>query len=155
MSKQKIILLEILWVITALIIAAIFIFPIYYYAPNYSFLAANAVCIFVFVTYTRLMFFVNTSFLTWHTGIKLGLILVAVPIIFKLIEALNNFTTYLDYNGSDAFFGYLPDSLHMKLDLYMRNEYVFFNVAAILSSVIFPIFLIVSIWRKRNQGKHI
>lgn len=154
-TKTKILTLELMWIIGAVVIAAMVLVPIYFRAEIYPFYGTNFVFVFAFITYTRLMFFVNSSVLTLHLGVKLAFLATAVPITFMMIDKFNDFQVYLDNNGTKPFFGYLADKQQISMEVYLRNEMLLFGVGAIITSVIFPLFLVLSIWRFRNRGKHI
>jgi len=144
-----------MWIISAAIFAVIVLVPLYFKAEAFPFFADNFISVFAFFTYVRMMFFVSSSMLSLHIGVKLFFLATAVPVTFMLIDRFNNFQTYLDNNGTMPFFGYLHDHQQISLELYLRNEMLLFGVGAIVSSVIFPIFLVISIWLYRNKGRHI
>ena len=154
-KTKRILLLEVMWTISALIFACIILVPIYFYAEIYPFYVSNFIFVFAFVTYTRLMFFVNSSLLTIHVAAKLFFLATAVPFTFMMIDKFNEFQTYLDNNGTTPFFGYLHDAQQTSLELYLRNEMLLFGVGAIVTSIIFPFFIVLSIWKFRNRGRHI
>ena len=139
----------------AVIIAAIVITPIYFNAEHFPFYWTNGIFVFAFITYTRLMFFINSSMLTLHVSVKLFFLATAVPFTFLLIDMFNDFQVYLDNNGTKPFFGHLLDQKQISMEIYLRNEILLFGVGAIITSIIFPVFIVISIWRFRNRGRHI
>jgi hypothetical protein len=48
---------------------------------------------------------------------------------------------------------YLPFEQQKKLSTYIKTEYLLTGVGAIAASIIFPLRLIVAIWRKINRRK--
>jgi hypothetical protein len=154
-TKSKVVGLEVLWILVAVIIAAIVITPIYFNAEHFPFYWTNGIFVFAFITYTRLMFFINSSMLTLHVSVKLFFLATAVPFTFLLIDMFNDFQVYLDNNGTKPFFGHLLDQKQISMEIYLRNEILLFGVGAIITSIIFPVFIVISIWRFRNRGRHI
>ncbi|MBK6372092.1 MAG: hypothetical protein IPF67_02255 [Saprospiraceae bacterium] len=144
-TKSKVVGLEVLWILVAVIIAAIVITPIYFNAEHFPFYWTNGIFVFAFITYTRLMFFINSSMLTLHVSVKLFFLATAVPFTFLLIDMFNDFQVYLDNNGQKQ----------ISMEIYLRNEILLFGVGAIITSIIFPVFIVISIWRFRNRGRHI
>jgi len=152
---KKIILLEALWLMCFIILATIVLTPIYVHAKNFPFYLDNILFLLVFLTFARMIFFVSSSILAMHPGIKLFFVAIALPVTFILINRFNNFRIYIDDYGTSRIFGHLDDSLQVPLDVYLKNEMTLFGVGAIVTSIIFPIFLIISIWLFKNRGRHI
>ncbi|HRN34452.1 MAG TPA: hypothetical protein PLC76_02045 [Saprospiraceae bacterium] len=154
-KTTRIILLEMLWIAGVAILALIVMIPIYAHAREFPFYLDNFIFVFALFTYARFMFFVSTSILTLHVGVKLFFLATAFPFSFLLLDQFNNFRTYIDNHGTQPFFGHLPDKLQIPIDIYLKNEMVLFGVGAIVSSILFPFFLVYSIWVFRNKGRHI
>ncbi len=154
-KTRRIILLEILWITGASILALIVMAPIYAHAREFPFYLDNFIFVFALFTYARFMFFVSTSALTLHIGVKLFFLATAFPVTFLLLDQFNNFRTYIDNHGTQPIFGHLSDQLQIQNDIYLKNEMVLFGVGSIVSSIIFPLFLVYSIWVFRNKGRHV
>lgn len=60
-----------LWVAGITILALIVMIPIYAHAREFPFYLDNFIFVFALFTYARFMFFVSTSILTLHVGVKL------------------------------------------------------------------------------------
>ena len=118
----------------AVIIAAIVITPIYFNAEHFPFYWTNGIFVFAFITYTRLMFFINSSMLTLHVSVKLFFLATAVPFTFLLIDMFNDFQVYLDNNGTKPFFGHLLDQKQISMEIYLRNEILLFGVGGSLAA---------------------
>jgi hypothetical protein len=154
-STKKIVLLEILWLVCCFIVATFVMIPIFLHAQHFIFLIDNIVFIVAFLTYTRLMFFVSSSILSLHPGVKLFFVATALPFTFILINRFNNFRLFIDNYGTAPFFGHLEDAVQVSNDVYLKNEMTLFGVGAIVASIVFPIFLVISIWLYKNRGRHI
>lgn len=152
---MSLIKLEIFWSTLAICICLLVVSPIFLNTTYYPFYIDNILFVFVFITIMRLMIFVSTSFLSLHTYIKLIFILASASVIFYLISRLNNFNTYIDNYGCVPFLGHLSDAEMTTLGTYVINEMNFFGIGAVAASIIFPFFLVRSIWMKRNRGRHI
>lgn len=148
--------LEIIWWIATGILALAVLFPILRVFKAYPFLWANVAFILIFVTFTRYIFLLKSTFLARLTWLKIILMLVCLPLIFKLIGALYGFQMFLDENGSQALFSleYLreqvPTSQHSGLVSYITTETIFFGVGSIITTILMPFRMILSIWRTYN-----
>ena len=70
---------------------------------------------------------------------------------FTMMRMLNAFTTFCDEVPlADLMPDMSIDQMRFTTD-YIRTEYVFVGVAAIVASIIFPFRLLVSIWREVNR----
>lgn len=149
--KQKHYLELIWWIITLLVIVAV-LFPIYSSLPTYLFGWLNIIYIVTFITVSRYIFLLQHTFLAHIEYLKVILIFLCLPAIFLLSQELNLFQTYIDKEGVDALVGDLPFGQRNAMISYIRNEMFFFGIGSIVSCVLFPIRLLLSIWRVRNRG---
>lgn len=154
-NVRTILLIELVWILIIALVAIGVMLPIKMNAADYPFYFDNCLFIAVFITYFRLIFFINSSFLTFHVGFKLAILALAVPFSFTLIDRFNNIETFLDNNGTEPFFGHLHDAQQIPLEVYLRNEVLIFGSGSIAVSIILPLFLVYSIWLHRNRGRHI
>jgi len=139
------------WLVTAVIVAGV-LFPLRAYWSDYPFLLTNIIYIIVFVTLTRYIFLLPFTFLAHRQTLKLVLIFLCIPLVFLLVQELNAFQTYLDYYGPEALLG--KDNLEISDSIirYTYNEMMLFGMGSIISGVVFPFRLVISIWRGRNRG---
>lgn len=140
------------WLITALIIIGV-LFPIYSkVGMAYPFYTANILFIITFITFTRSIFLLKYSFLSHWEKIKIALIAVTPLLLFYLINELNYFQTFLDEKGIENFLAKMsiPDRETMRK--YITAEMLLFGVGSIITAIILPIRLVISIWRVRNRG---
>lgn len=144
--------LEIIWwIVTAVIVTGV-LFPLRAYWSEYPFLYTNIIYIIVFVTLTRYIFLLRFTFLAYRQTLKVVLVFLCIPLIFLLVQELNNFQTYLDYNGPEALLGKTNLEISDGIIRYTYNEMLLFGVGSIISSVIFAFRLVLSVWRGRNHG---
>lgn len=152
MKKKTIGQLELLWwLITVLVLAAVLL-PIYFNIGNFPFYLLNAVVITCFITLGRYIFLLPYTFLAKRETLKIIIIFLCIPLIFYLIQELNYFQTFIDEQGVEKLVGKRPADEQMGWASFIQNEILLFGVGAVITSVIFPFRLILSIWRGRNRG---
>ena len=142
---------EILWWIFTLVLLIGILYPILPYLNSYTFLFTNLIYIIVFITITRYIFFLRHTFLAHKEILKLVFIFLSVPFVFYLIQALNTFQTFLDNYGIAAVLGTVPEAATKSMASYVYSEMLLFGVGSIVSAIIFPFRLALSIWRTRNK----
>ncbi len=151
-SKGSIAQLELLWwVITVLVTIAVLL-PIYTKVDGYAFYGLNTIYIVAFITLARYIFLLPFTFLADREALKVILIFLCIPFIFYLIQGLNQFQLFLDEEGPEALIKNLEGKTLSDMTTYIRSEILLFGVGSIISSVIFPFRLLISVWRKRNRG---
>ncbi|MDX1667380.1 MAG: hypothetical protein R3350_09125 [Saprospiraceae bacterium] len=140
------------WIFTALLTLGVLL-PILSSLSDYRFLYTNILYVVAFVTLTRYSFQLKYTFLAKRQYLKLVLAYLALPFVFYLVQELNYFQTFLDERGMDALVGELPAGERKGMAAYIRSEMLLFGVGSIISSVVFPVRLVISYWRYRNRGK--
>lgn len=140
------------WIATAVVVAAVLL-PILTSVTDYPFLTANIIFVVAFITFTRYIFLLKHTFLAYRQRLKIAAFFLFIPLIFLIIEQINNFQTYLDNYGFVPMLGHLPLSSFNNLSRYIYNEMLFFGVGAVLAGIILPFRLLISVWRLRNRGK--
>ena len=139
------------WLFTIIIAIAVLI-PVYNNIPDYPFWIQNIVFIITAITVTRYIFLLKHTFIAKRQLFKVALIFIFIPLIFYLVQEMNYFQTYVDEEGIDALVGHLPYESRDNIFTYMRSELLLFGTMAVISSVLFPLRLILSIWRTHNMG---
>lgn len=153
-KKLSIILEAVFLLITAVVIVG-FLRPIVANYTNFPFLWRNVLAIIVFITYTRYLFLWKHTLFAKSNVVR-GLIMVtSIPLVFFLVQNLNLFQSYLDDFGYDTFMELLKEPLsderRFSLLKYIRSQYVFFSIGAIIASVVLPIRMIISFYRTKND----
>jgi len=143
---------ELLWLLITALLLSIVLLPIQKNIPVYPFWTSNIVFIVVFATLFRLIFFLKHSLIAKLQYLKIALVLAMIPLVFYMIGEINYFQTYLDERGVDTFLGHLNDPKQTFMDNYIRSEMLFFGTAAVISAMIIPFRLVISVWRTRNRG---
>jgi hypothetical protein len=142
--------IELAWWLITLLVASLILLPILLYLPDYKFLWPNLAFIIIFVTLVRYIFQLRYSFLAPLRNFKVAVIFACFITSFLLIQEINLFQTYLDENGMEAVVGSLSKDLQGPMMSYIHSEMLLFGVGAVISCLILPLRLILSIWRRWN-----
>lgn len=142
--------LERLWWTLTLLAIVLVLAPLLIKIPDYPFWGINLVFIATFITATRYIFLLPSTFLARRFWLKITVIFLSIPFVFFLVQALNEFQTFIDEQGVSAIVGTLPFSEQQSMFKYIRNEMLLFGTAAIISAALLPFRLIMAIWRVRN-----
>lgn len=144
--------LEFIWWTVTILLAVCILLPLRAYWNTYPFLWSNIIFILAFITITRYIFLLPYTFLAHRQGLKVFLFFLCIPMVFLLIQELNHFQLFLDYNGIEALLGRPRQKLDDSLINYTYSEMLLFGVGSVISGIIFPFRLLLSVWRKRNKG---
>ena len=153
MTKNKILLEVVWWLFTAVIVFVV-MYPIWSNYPSYRFNVINIVNIVVFVTFARYTFFLKYTFLASLQYAKIAFVLFTLAIVATLMTQIQNFNVWIDGGDPDV----LLDSVKKvqsreSLLNYIKSEYLFFVVGAIISAIFLSGRLLISVWRFRNRGQ--
>lgn len=150
--EKKMQLELILWTITLVVILLV-MFPIWsVMGMDFTFHHSNVLAIFIFLTFTRLIFLLRHSYMSRSVALKIFFILVSIPLFILFVTRLNEFQTFIDENGTLALLGTYRPHDDISLARYMRYEYIFFVTASLITIVMMPFRMIISIWRTHNRG---
>ena len=144
--------LEIFWWLATFFLSLLVLFPIYQKTNRYPFTVINIIFVVVFITLFRYIFLLKYTWIAKRQYIKLILIFLSIPLVFNMINNVNFFTTQLDEFSTEAFLGHLAPEVRKNMETYIRSEMILFGVGSIVTSLIFPFRLVISIWRQRNRG---
>jgi len=152
-QKSLFIKLELVWwLLTAILVIGV-LYPIYTkVGADYPFYRSNLLFIITFITFTRLIFLLQYSFLANWEKIKIGLIVFTPILLFFLVNELNFFQTFLDEKGVENFLADMSIPKRESLRKYITAEMLLFGVGSLVAAVVLPIRLLISIWRARNRG---
>lgn len=151
-NAQKLRLELLWWLLTGLFLVLV-LAPIYLYTEGYPFWQTNIIYIVTFVTVARYIFLLPTTFLARMQWLKVALICGTIPAAFLLIQELNRFQVFLDYNEPEALVGLLPIETSRAMVKYVRSEFILFGVGSVIALAILPFRMIRSVWRYRNTGQ--
>lgn len=147
---QLLIRFELLWWFLTALVAAGVLLPVFTFSTGFPFYADNLIFIVTFITLSRYIFLLPHTFLAGRQYLKITLFFLSIPFIFFLVQQLNGFQTYLDENGQEALVGELSYEKTNAIAGYIRSEMLLFGVGSIISAVLFPIRMLISVWRRRN-----
>ena len=139
------------WAVTALVACAV-MYPIWPYIDGFPVLQDNLLFIVVFITLTRYIFLLEFTFLAKIKYLKVFLVLISAPCIFYLVEHHQAFQTNLDNIGPEYITVGVEDKKILEMASYIKSEFTLFAVGSIVAAILFPIRMIVSVWRQINKG---
>ena len=148
-QKRKI---ELLWWLATFILAALVLLPIWRNAPTYPFFAENLFFIVAFVTFTRYIFLLRTTFIAQMKWIKVIIIAMAAIMFFVMSTGLSDFRNFMDEKGLQTLVDHLHVTEQTRIINYIKNEMVFFGVGSIIAGIALPVRMIMSLWRMRNKS---
>jgi hypothetical protein len=151
LNKHKLIA-ELLWWIFTLLAIAIVLFPIWDNDIKFPFYFQNALLITLFITFTRYIFFLRLTFIARMKWIKVAIICTAVIFFFVMSTALSDFRNFVDEKGLQTLVTHLQVNRQTSIIEYIKNEMIFFGVGSIITGIILPGRMIMSLWRMRNKG---
>ena len=108
--------------------------------------------IILFITFTRIIFLLKHTLFSHNKILKLILIFAPIPLFFYSIDALFNFQDFIDRGGHIEMLNHLNPDTAMDISRYIKYQFVFFGTGAIIVIILFPIRMIISIWRGINKG---
>lgn len=145
--------LEILWWLITAVILVLVMMPIWSIAgTNTPFHISNIIAIVVFVSFFRLLFVLRHTLISHHSIGKVLIVILCIPLFVYMMDSLNSFQTFIDERGFQELIPGRDDNKSFEVAKYMRYEYVFFVVAAMISAALVPFRMIISEWRVRNRG---
>jgi len=126
MNLKKLIFIELLWWVSSLIVAAIFLIPIYFYKIPYPFYQSNFIFIVAFITFMRWLFLWQLTPYQRLQYLKVAFILVSASLVFYLIAFFTDFRVYVEDIGIQDMLTHLEDEDQIHLESYIRTEMLFF-----------------------------
>ncbi len=69
-----------------------------------------------------------------------------------MVDNIYDFQAFLDEQGLYTILDKLSVEKQRSLGSYIKTQMIFFWTAAVISSVLLPIRMIISLWRQRNRG---
>jgi hypothetical protein len=160
MEQQRKLLLNLellFWLVTVIITLGV-LYPVFSNFDGFPFLWRNILVIVIFITYTRYTFLWQHTLLPKSNIFRAIILVATIPLMFRVIENMNGFQLYLDNEGYDAFMETLKKEISQERQVnllnYIRSEFVFFSIGAVVSMIALPIRIIMSFWRTRNNRKN-
>ena len=151
LTHQKIKIEILWWVFTGVLTLGVLI-PIWLKAPLFPFFIENIILIAAFVTFTRYIFLLPSTLIARLKWIKVIIIAVSAILFFVLTTALGDFNNFLEEEGLQTIVPHLHVNEQKRMMNYIQNEMIFFGVGSIISGVMLPFRMLISLWRVRNRG---
>jgi len=150
--KANSVLYELTWWAFTLVLAGLVLLPIYSQLPDFPFFVPNFVYVVVAITLTRYLFFLNISWLRDHLLVQGGLSILLIILIFWMVQNFNSFIIFFDEEGPDILVKHLEKETGSILNSYLKTEYRFFGVWAVMAAVITPFRLLYNVWTRYGAG---
>lgn len=145
--------LEGLWWLLTIIGIVLVMLPVWKeVGVNYNYHRSNILAVFIFITFTRLIFVLRHSYMARNVAMKAIFIVLCIPLFLYFMDRLNDFQTFIDENGYTALLPGSSGEATVNLAKYIRYEYIFFVVGALITVAILPFRMIISLWRTHNRG---
>jgi hypothetical protein len=145
---------EILSWIFIVLFAAMIVFPVYIKCgSNFMFYTRNAFAVIIFLALTRYLFllkFIPYGRSNWWRAM---MIIACIPLFLYSLDTLFDFKRFIDEEGVVSFFKGSTDLSDYEFGKYIRYEYIFFAVGALVTIAMMPIRMIVSFWRTTNTNE--
>jgi hypothetical protein len=138
------------WLFT-LLFCVLILGPIYLKTGlNYGFYIQNAVSVFVFLTFARLLFLLRFTPYARSGYIRFLLIAVSIPLFLYQLNNLYDFQRFMDEEGTISFFKGEYQLEDYQIGRFIRYQFVFFSVASLVSIAAMPVRMVISFWRTTN-----
>ncbi len=144
--------IELIWWISAALLAALILFPIHFYKIEFEFYTVNFFYIFGLILFVRWIFLWKYTPYAWWIPFKLVVLFLMIPVVFWGITSFYGFKGYLDEVGIQEFVSHLNEADQSSLSVYIRTEMIFFASAFIFSGCCIPLKMIASIWKQYNRN---
>lgn len=140
------------WVFVLVFIILV-LYPVYYSVDNeYRFYITNIFSIILFLNYTRYIFLLGYTPFGRVNWIKLVFIFTAIPLFLYQIDNLYDFQRFLDEEGTVTLFENSFDMSNYNFGKYIKYQYLFFCIGALVTIVLMPLRMIISFWRTTNTA---
>jgi len=141
-----------LWLIFTILLISVVLWPIYSNNINYQFYFNNILFIVVAVYFFRYIFRIKHTLIENKLLVKLIIMPLGIVMAIYTYMAMNDFIDYYQSFGIYKSLEKFDLDKQYFLGDYIQNQYLFFGVAALVSSIIIPIRMLISVFRVYNKG---
>jgi hypothetical protein len=138
------------WLMTAIVVSVV-MYPIWTQFPEFKFNGTNVLYIAAFLTFARYTFLLRYTPIAQAQNVKIGFVLLTLIIILGLVTQIQDFNVWIDAGDPERLMPLVPQSKRDSLLSYIKSEFLFFAVGAIVASLFLAARLMRSIWRTRNK----
>ena len=149
--NAKLLAIEGISLLMTAVVVVVVMYPIWTQFPEFKFNWTNIVYITCFLTFTRYTFLLRYSFLAQAQNVKIGFILFTLIIILGLVTQIQDFNVWIDAGDPERLMPLVPQSKRDGLLNYIKSEFLFFAVGAVVASLFLAGRLMQSVWRTRNK----
>ena len=139
---------ELLWIFIAALVAVAVIAPAYINAGPYTLLWRNFAIVAAAVTVIRLIFFHRSVPWLGSIFMKAAISIATIPVFLFTVLTINEVQNLVDAEGLGAMFTNSEDPDALFWGRYVRNEVLFFGSSLLISLVVLPFTLAVTVWRQ-------
>jgi hypothetical protein len=147
----KLLAIEGISLLMTAVVVGVVMYPIWTQFPEFKFQWTNVVYIVAFVTFTRYTFLLRYTLIAQAQNVKIGFILLTLMIILGLTTQIQDFNVWIDAGDPERLMPLVPISKRDSLLSYIKSEFLFFAVGAIVAAVFLSGRLMQSVWRTRNK----
>ena len=150
-AKAKLLAIEGVSLLMTAVVVVVVMYPIWSQFPEFKFQWTNVLYIAAFLTFTRYTFLLRYTFLATAQNVKIGFILLTLIIILGLVTQIQDFNVWIDAGDPERLMPLVPQSRRDGLLSYIKSEFLFFAVGAVVASLFLAVRLMMSVWRTRNK----
>ena len=150
-EKAKLLAIEGISLLMTAVVVVVVMYPIWTQFPEFRFQWTNVLYIIAFLTFTRYTFLLRYTFLATAQNVKIGFILLTLIIILGLVTQIQDFNVWIDAGDPERLMPLVPQSKRDGLLNYIKSEFLFFAVGAVVASAFLAGRLLMSVWRTRNK----
>ena len=150
-EKAKLLAIEGISLLMTAVVVVVVMYPIWTQFPEFRFQWTNVLYIVAFLTFTRYTFLLRYTFLAKAQNVKIGFILLTLIIILGLVTQIQDFNVWIDAGDPERLMPLVPQSKRDGLLSYIKSEFLFFAVGAVVASAFLAGRLLMSVWRTRNK----
>jgi len=145
-------LIELVWWLATLVIAALILLPIVEADIEFPWLIYNAVYIIAGMTLVRYIFSLHHHPLARSRVFKTTMIFLVPLLFFPILEGIHDFLEYCDQEGLQNLMPHLSPSSQTKYMSYIKTEYVLAAVTCFIGVFAMIVKMIRSLWRQSKFG---
>lgn len=150
-SGLKLSLELMMWVFTVVLVVLVLL-PIYLNVKEYPFYLSNILFIIIFFTLARYIFLLKHTIVARSMIFKVAMMVLSIPLLMYLLGSVSSFQGFADDIGLQTLVTDLSLPKQESMMKYMKTEMIFFGVGAVIVALIFPIRMLISIWRGINKN---
>lgn len=136
-----------------ILLPAAVLWPVYSSQTDYLFYFENILLIVLSVLFVRYIFFLNFTWIRNTIIPKLILLFAGIVSAVYSFIVLNDFMGFYSDNGIYHSLDSMELSRQYFLGNYIYSQFVFFASFTIVTGLILPVRMLVSVWRVYNTGR--